>query len=127
MNTKTLLGILVAIALVAGGFLAVRYTQRVGRDLTTSSDNADGKPRVRFVKNPTRIPDLTMKTLDGRTITTKDLEGKVAIFNFWATWCPPCRAEIPDLVKLQDQYEEHIVIIGVSSDDGPPTWCRSCS
>jgi thiol-disulfide isomerase/thioredoxin len=118
MNTKTLLGVLVGIALVAGGFMAVRYTQRVGRDLT-SSENANGRPRVRFVKDPSRIPDLTMKTLDGRTITTKDLEGKVAIFNFWATWCPPCRAEIPDLVKLQEQYKDHLVVIGVSSDEGP--------
>jgi thiol-disulfide isomerase/thioredoxin len=120
MNTKALLGILVAVALVAGGVMAVRYTQRVGRELTSATESAGGRPRVRFVKNPAPIPELTMKTLDGRTITTKDLEGKVTIFNFWATWCPPCRAEIPDLVKLQEQYKDHVVIIGISSDDGPP-------
>jgi thiol-disulfide isomerase/thioredoxin len=120
MNTKALLGILVAVALVAGGVMAVRYTQRVGRELTSATESAGGRPRVRFVKNPAPIPALTMKTLDGRTITTKDLEGKVTIFNFWATWCPPCRAEIPDLVKLQEQYKDHVLIIGISSDDGPP-------
>ena len=120
MKTKALLGVVIAAAVIAGFFVAVRYTQRVGRDLNaaTSSDSA-GKARVRFIKDAEPIPDLTMKTLDGRTITTKDLAGKVAVFNFWATWCPPCRAEIPDLVKLQDQYRDHIVIIGVSSDDGP--------
>jgi thiol-disulfide isomerase/thioredoxin len=119
MNTKAVLGILAAVALVVGGFMAVRYTQRIGQELTSESDNTRGKPRVRFVKNPARLPELTLKTLDGRTITTKDLEGKVTIFNFWATWCPPCRAEIPDLVKLQEQYRDHVVIIGVSSDEGP--------
>ena len=119
MKTKTLLGIFVVAAVAAGGFLAVRYTRQVGQELTSASDSEGGKARVRFAKNPASIPDLTMKTLDGRTITTKDLAGKVAIFNFWATWCPPCRAEIPDLVKLQEQYKDHIVIIGVSSDDGP--------
>jgi thiol-disulfide isomerase/thioredoxin len=74
---------------------------------------------VRFIKNPREIPALTMKTIEGKTITNSDLAGKVVIFNFWATWCAPCRAEIPDLVKLQDQYKDHLVIIGVLSEDAP--------
>ena len=121
MNTKTLLGAVIVLALGVGGFFAVRYTQQVGENLnsSTGADTASGKPRVRFVKNPKPIPDLTMTTLDGKTITTKDLAGKVAIFYFWATWCAPCRAEIPDLVKLQDQYKDHLVIIGVLSEDEP--------
>ena len=119
MNTKVLLGILVVAALGVGGFMAARYTQRVGGELTAGSGQAAGTARVRFIKNPTTIPDLTMKTLDGRTITSKDLAGKVTVFNFWATWCPPCRAEIPDLVKLQEQYKDQLIIIGVSSDEGP--------
>lgn len=119
MNRKALLGILVAVALAVGGFMAVRYTRQVSEGLTSATDEAGGKPRVRFRKDPQPIPELTMKTLDGRTITTKDLAGKVTIFNFWATWCPPCRAEIPDLVKLQEQYKDHVLIIGVSSDEGP--------
>lgn len=120
MNTKALLGILVVAALGVGGFMAARYTQRVGEELTSAPEaGAGGKGRVRFVKNPAAIPTLTMNTLDGRTITNKDLEGKVTIFNFWATWCPPCRAEIPDLIKLQEQYKDQLIIIGVSSDEGP--------
>jgi thiol-disulfide isomerase/thioredoxin len=121
MNIKTLLGALLVLALFVGGFLAVRYTRRVGDELTSSTGatTATGKPRVRFVKNPQPIPDLTMTTLEGKTITTRDLAGKVVIFNFWATWCAPCRAEIPDLVKLQDQYKDHMVVIGVLSEDDP--------
>ena len=121
MNKKTLVGALLILALAIGGFLAVRYTRGVSDRLTASTDGntETGKPRVRFVKNPRQIPDLTMTTLDGKTITTKDLAGKVAIFNFWATWCAPCRAEIPDLVKLQEQYKDQLVIIGVLSEDDP--------
>ena len=121
MNTKALLGILSVVALGLGGFMAARYTQRVGQELTSSPEAAapGGKARVRFVKNPAAIPDLTMTTLDGRTITSQDLAGKVTIVNFWATWCPPCRAEIPDLVKLQEQYKDQLIVIGVSSDEGP--------
>ena len=119
MNIKTLLGAIIVLGLAIGGFLAVRYTQRVGQELTSSPTGAAGKASVRFIKNPRTVPDLTMTTLDGKTITTKELAGKVIIFNFWATWCAPCRAEIPDLVKLQDQYRDHLVIIGVLSDDAP--------
>jgi thiol-disulfide isomerase/thioredoxin len=120
MNIKTLVGALVVLGLAVGGFLAVRYTRHVGEQITSSTDaTATGKPRVRFVKNPKPIPELTMTTLDGRTITTKELAGKVVIVNFWATWCAPCRAEIPDLVKLQAQYKDQMVIIGVLSEDEP--------
>ena len=121
MNTKALLGILSVVALGVGGFMAARYTQRVGSELTSAPGAAvqGGKARVRFVKDPVTIANLTMTTLDGRTITSKDLAGKVTIVNFWATWCPPCRAEIPDLVKLHEQYKDQLIVIGVSSDEGP--------
>jgi len=121
MNIKTLLGALVVLGLAIGGFLAVRYTRGVGERITSSTGatGTTGKPRVRFVKNPKQMPDLTMTTLDGKTITSKELAGKVVIVNFWATWCIPCRTEIPDLVKLQTQYKDHMVIIGVLSDDEP--------
>ena len=121
MNKNTFLGAVVVLALGIGGFMAVQYTRQVGQQLTSATDTnaATGKPRVRFVKNPREIPQLTMTTIDGKTITNKDLAGKVTIFNFWATWCAPCRAEIPDLVKLQEQYKDHLVIVGVLSEDDP--------
>ena len=119
MKPKVVLGILVVVALGVGGFMAARYTQRVGQRLTSGSEMAGGRPKVRFIKNPAPIPALRMTTLDGRTITSRDLAGKVTIFNFWATWCPPCRAEIPDLVRLQEQYKDQLIVIGVSSDEGP--------
>jgi len=121
MNMKTFFSAVIVLALGVGGFLAVQYTRKVGQNLTTATDTnaATGKPRVRFVKDPKEIPSLTMTTLDGKTITNKDLAGKVTIVNFWATWCAPCRAEIPDLVKLQEQYKDHLLIIGVLSEDDP--------
>jgi thiol-disulfide isomerase/thioredoxin len=104
------------VAFVLGAVMAVRYTRRVGDNLTTAQGTVTQK--VKFIKNPVAVPALTLKTLDGRTLTVKDLEGKVVLVNFWATWCPPCRAEIPDLIRLQEQYKDHLVIIGVSSDEG---------
>jgi thiol-disulfide isomerase/thioredoxin len=62
---------------------------------------------------------FTAHDLDGREISTASLRGKVVILNFWATWCPPCRAEIPDLIALQDKYRDQIQIIGISEDEAP--------
>lgn len=63
-------------------------------------------------------PDFSLKDLDGRDVRLADFRGKVVMVNFWATWCPPCRAEIPDLIELQSQWgPKGLQIIGISLDD----------
>src|SRR5262247_962582 len=108
---KTILGGVTVLALVVGGFFAARYTKQVSQDLT--APQGAGAPKVQFVKDPVTVPDLTLKTLDGRTLHTSEWKGKVTLVNFWATWCPPCREEIPDLIKLQERYKDQLQIIGV--------------
>ncbi len=62
-----------------------------------------------------KAPSLTLTSIEGRTVRLSDYRGKVVLINFWATWCPPCRAEIPDLVKLQREYgKDGLQIIGVT-------------
>jgi thiol-disulfide isomerase/thioredoxin len=78
-----------------------------------------GAQDLHLLRDPVVVGDFTVTTLDGKTISIKDLRGKVVLVNFWATWCPPCRAEIPDLVKLQDQYRDSLVVLGISEDEGP--------
>jgi peroxiredoxin len=56
-------------------------------------------------------PDFTLSTLDGKKIKLSDLRGKTVILNFWATWCPPCRAEIPDLEKFYQKHQNQGVVI----------------
>jgi thiol-disulfide isomerase/thioredoxin len=77
-------------------------------------------PVVKLLKDPVDIPSFSVTDLTGRTIQSSELRGKVVLVNFWATWCPPCRAEIPDLIKLQEKYRKELVIIGVSEDEIPP-------
>ena len=61
---------------------------------------------------------FTLADLSGRSWTLQDLKGKVVMLNFWATWCPPCRKEMPDLETLYKQFEsEGFVVLGVSDDD----------
>src|SRR2546430_2645223 len=79
---------------------------------------------LRFSRNPAPAPAFTARDLDGRQISTAAFNGKVVLINFWATWCPPCRAEIPDLVALQDKYQDHLQVIGISEDEGGPDVVR---
>ena len=75
------------------------------------------EPVIRFVRNPDPAPDFKLTALDGKPLTLAALQGKVVLLNFWATWCGPCRAEVPDLVALQDRYEGRLQIIGLNVDD----------
>ena len=79
-----------------------------------------------LLKDPIEVPGFTVTDLDGKTVSFADLKGKVVLVNFWATWCPPCRAEIPDLVLLQEKYRDKLVILGVSEDeDATPAQVRA--
>ena len=58
---------------------------------------------------------LNLKDIQGRYIRLSDYRGKVVLINFWATWCPPCRTEIPDLIRLQRDYRDRgLQVIGVT-------------
>jgi thiol-disulfide isomerase/thioredoxin len=61
--------------------------------------------------------DFTLKDMSGADVTLASFKGKVILLNFWATWCGPCRAEIPALVELQEEYGDDLVVLGFSVDD----------
>ena len=61
--------------------------------------------------------DFVLKDLDGNDVKISAHKGKVILLNFWATWCGPCKAEIPGFVELQDKYKKDLVIVGFSVDD----------
>jgi thiol-disulfide isomerase/thioredoxin len=61
--------------------------------------------------------DFTLKDMNGIDVRLASFKGKVILINFWATWCGPCRIEIPYLIELQRQYGDDLVVLGVSIDD----------
>jgi thiol-disulfide isomerase/thioredoxin len=62
---------------------------------------------------------FTLKDMNGVDVKLASFKGKIILLNFWATWCPPCKVEIPYLVELQHQYQDDLVILGFSVDDTP--------
>src|ERR1700726_2994078 len=75
---------------------------------------------IRFVRNPDVAPEFQLDGVDGKPLSLASVRGKVVLLNFWATWCGPCRAEIPDLVTLQEKYRDRLQVIGISEDEASP-------
>jgi thiol-disulfide isomerase/thioredoxin len=76
-----------------------------------------GPTLARDVKGA-EAPDFTLKTIDGKDVKLSALRGKAVLLNFWATWCGPCKIEIPWFIELQKQYaSQGLVVIGVAMDD----------
>ena len=63
--------------------------------------------------------NYTLKDMNGADVRLSSFKGKIILLNFWATWCEPCKEEIPDLVALQEQYKDDLVVLGFSIDDKP--------
>jgi thiol-disulfide isomerase/thioredoxin len=114
--------LLLAIAL--GGVTLVWTATRYARTVETAGAEAAataGEPAtLRFFRNPAAVPAFIARDLDGREVSTASWRGKVILINFWATWCGPCRAEIPDLVALQEKYRDRLQVIGISQDEASP-------
>lgn len=68
------------------------------------------------LKTGGEAPDFSLQTLDGEMVELSDFEGKKVILNFWATWCKPCREEMPDLQSIYAERDEDVVILAVNMD-----------
>ncbi len=103
---------LVVALLVAGSLLACSGGGSAG--------GADGATDPQGITPGKTALDFSLQTLDGARVSLSDYRGQVVLVNFWATWCPPCRAEIPALeAAYQAHRDDGLVILGVSVEDPP--------
>jgi thiol-disulfide isomerase/thioredoxin len=83
-----------------------------------SSSGASGTSTADAKGNKPAEPEVTFKDLDGKEVTLASMKGKVVIVNFWATWCDPCREEIPWLIEFQQKYaDKGFTMLGVATDE----------
>lgn len=62
-------------------------------------------------------PDFTLTMMNGEPFTLSEHQDKIVILNIWATWCPPCRDEIPDFIEIQNEMEDDVLFVGISTDE----------
>jgi thiol-disulfide isomerase/thioredoxin len=106
--TKKLVGIVGAVLVVAG-FAILALVARA------AWATAPGSP-INFAE-PRPVPEVSIESIDGETLSSADWRGKVTIVNFWGSWCAPCAIETPAFVALQEKYRDEVQFIGLAIDD----------
>jgi thiol-disulfide isomerase/thioredoxin len=113
-NGKWLIAAAAALAL---GVLTLPRFMTGGSEVVTQA--ADAKPASCQAEGPANL-NLTLKDMNDVDFKLSSLKGKVVLVNFWASWCAPCLAEIPEFIKVREQYSDKgFEILGVSTDDTP--------
>jgi peroxiredoxin len=107
------------VALFAVPFLRTSPSSSTAADSGPSPAAVAGAGTCAVSQGSARF-DFTLKDMNGASVRLADYKGKVVLLNFWATWCGPCRTEIPELVRLVDDHkDEGFEVLGVSIDDTP--------
>jgi peroxiredoxin len=98
-DSKTTWRGLMALLLALG--VAWIALSRVPAEATSAHRDRAPSPQTGFA-----APDFTLESIDGQTVRLSDLRGQAVLINFWATWCPPCRAEMPAIQQAYDRYRD---------------------
>ncbi len=112
----------VGLSIVLSSFLACTKTatkENGQTDQTEASTEKDSAAKNNdYPPAPAAVSQAEIKTIDGGSFKVEDKKGKVILLNLWATWCGPCRAEMPELIELQNKYKDkNFEIVGLNSDD----------
>ena len=112
----------VAVLAITGASALLLPNEREGfvRDSTELQGLADGDMRKLTWTDGTEVPDLPIQTADGGTVTLAEYEGKPVVLNFWATWCAPCREEMPHLETLARELGDEAAVLTVATGRNDP-------
>jgi len=118
MTGRTRIGIIAAIVVL--GILGYGYlSDSSGTLLADEQSNKDSNKVKQEEPKKFEAPDFSLKNIAGEEVRLSDYRGKIVFINFWATWCGPCRHEVPAFVELQEEYgKDNLVILGISLDRG---------
>ncbi len=86
-------------------------------DVTRTPSTLIQVERDNIISTKNKVPDFVFQTLGGESQNLYDFEGKIIILNFWATWCPPCVAEFPQLIELAKNNPNDVILLAISVDE----------
>jgi len=104
------------IILLATCLLGVAWILESREPVTGAAPVLEAAPLAGYV-----APDFTLQLINGETVSLSDYRGTPVVLNFWATWCPPCRAEIPHFQNASQKYNGQVAILGVNDGETPNT------
>jgi len=108
-------------------FMALLMTVTTAKAQFGPEPDFDAKYATELVKTGTTAPDFKMKTIDGKTFKLSQLKGKTVVLDFWASWCPDCRKDAPEVVRMQKEYApQGVEFVGVSMDTDVEAWRKAC-
>lgn len=108
-------------------FLALLITATTVKAQFGPEPDFDAKYATELVKAGTVAPDFKMKTIDGKTFKLSQLKGKTVVLDFWASWCPDCRKDAPEVVRMYKEYApQGVEFVGVSMDTDVAAWKKAC-
>ena len=107
--------------------MALLLSATIGRAQFAPEPDFDSKYATELVKAGVQAPDFKMKTIDGKTFKLSQLKGKTVVLDFWASWCPDCRKDAPEVVRMYKEYApQGIEFVGVSMDTDMEAWRKAC-
>lgn len=100
---------------LAAGVILVLIGMMIGRTL-----NDKASPVIGLPEEGKPLPSFTLLTLESEEVSLKDYRGKPLFINFWATWCPPCRAEMPEIQAVRDEFKDEINVLMINQAEPSP-------
>lgn len=122
-NLLKSIAVFAVLSVALSGFTSCTSTTSSSKDTTENAANTNsaGTKGSEYPPAPSGIMQAEIKDIDGNAFKLEDKKGKVVLVNLWATWCGPCRAEMPELVAMQDKYKDKgFEIIGLDTDEETP-------
>lgn len=117
MKRKDLLLILAGLCIGAGLGIFLYFGLGVGRNNALGQEIPDGRELSASPSIGNPAPDFELTSLGGEKIRLSDLRGKIVLINFWATWCAPCRLEMPSIQERADRYSSQLAVLAVNFDE----------
>lgn len=123
MKNKFVMGVL--LSLMTLPVMAQMPTAQTQKTAIATEDD-DLKYAVDLIKKGSLAPDFTMKTIAGETFQLSKLKGKTIVLDFWASWCPDCRKDAPQVVEMYQRYHQKgVEFVGISMDTDEDKWKKT--